>query len=66
MDGWVKIYSSDSPLQIEIAKSVLHENNIDAMEVSKRDSVYIFGEIELYVKDDNAIISKIILTQNNL
>lgn len=66
MDGWVKIYSSDSPLQIEIAKSVLNENNIDSMEVSKKDSVYIFGEIELYVKDDNAIISKIILTQNNL
>ena len=66
MEGWVKIYSSDSPLQIEIAKSLLQENNIDSMEVSKKDSVYIFGEIELYVKDDIAIISKIILTQNNL
>ena len=30
------------------------------MEVSKKDSVYIFGEIELYVKEDNAIISKLI------
>ena len=66
MDGWIKVYSSDSNVQVEIAKSVLAENNIDAIDVSKRDSVYIFGEIELYVKDQDAIMAKLILTQNNL
>ncbi len=62
----MKVYGSDSPVQIEIAKSLLSEHDIDSMEVSKKDSVYIFGEIELYVKEDNAIISKLILTQHNL
>ena len=66
MDGWVKVYSSDSSIQVEIAKSILSENNIDAIDVSKRDSVYIFGEIELYVKEHDSIMAKIILTQNNL
>ena len=66
MDGWVKVYSSDSSIQVEIAKSILSENNIDAIDVSKRDSVYIFGEIELYVKEYDSIMAKIILTQNNL
>lgn len=66
MEGWVKIYSSDRPIQVEIAKSLLHENNIDAIDVSKKDSVYNFGEIELYVKENDGIIAKLILTQNNL
>lgn len=66
MEGWVKIYSSDSPVQVEIAKSLLLESNIDSFDISKKDSAYIFGEIELYVKENNEVIAKLILTQNNL
>ena len=66
MDGWIKVYSSDSPLQVEIAKTILLENNIDSIDVSKKDSAYIFGDIELYVKENNAILANLILTQNNL
>ena len=66
MDGWIKVYSSDSPLQVEIAKTILLDNNIDSIDVSKKDSAYIFGDIELYVKENNAILANLILTQNNL
>ena len=66
MEGWIKVYSSDSPVQVEIAKSILLENNIDSIDISKKDSSYVFGEIELYVQEKNEIISKLVLTQNNL
>lgn len=66
MEGWIKVYSSDSQVQVEIAKSILLENNIDSIDVSKKDSSYVFGEIELYVQENNAIISRLVLTQNNL
>ena len=66
MEGWIKVYSSDNQVQVEIAKSILLENNIDSIDVSKKDSSYVFGEIELYVQENNAIISRLVLTQNNL
>ncbi len=38
----------------EIAKEVLVDNNIDAIIINKKDSSYqSFGDIELYVHNDN-------------
>jgi hypothetical protein len=66
MEGWIKIYSTDKPVEIEVAKSILEENNIEAIDVSKKDSSYIFGEIELYVPAESGILARLILTQHNL
>jgi hypothetical protein len=66
VEGWTKIYSSDKPWQIEAAKALLHENNIEAVDLSKKDSVYIFGEIELYVRAAEEILARVILSQHNL
>lgn len=63
MEGWIKVYSSDQPVQIEAAKALLNENNIESVEVSKKDSVYIFGDIELYVKSGTEIYAMVILSQ---
>ena len=66
MHDWVKIYSSDKPVEIEVARAVLKENNIESVDVSKKDSVYIFGEVELYVRSEEEIMARIILKQHNL
>lgn len=38
------------------------ENGINAIIVNKKDSSYLFGELELYVMSDDAIQAKHIIT----
>jgi hypothetical protein len=65
--GWQRIYFSDKPHLIEIAKAILKDNQIESVIVDKRDSSYItIGEMELYVKDSDIILAKFLLERNNL
>jgi hypothetical protein len=65
--GWQRIYFSDKPHLVEIAKSILEDNHIESVIVDKRDSSYIsIGELELFVKDDDVILAKLIIEKNNL
>ena len=46
---WTKVYSTRNPVEAEMAKSLLNENGIEAVELNKRDSCYgNFGNIEVY------------------
>lgn len=51
--GWVKILSSDKLYRIEIAKDLLEDEGIESVIVNQKDSLYLFGEIDLYVKKEN-------------
>jgi len=52
--NWIKIYSSTDPVEVEILKHVLLENNIHAVNINQQDSSYLmFGTINLYIKSDN-------------
>ena len=52
--NWIKLFSSADPVEVEILKHVLHENNIHAVTINQQDSSYLmFGTIDLYVKKDN-------------
>lgn len=51
--GWVKILSSDKLYRIEIAKDLLEDDGIESVIVNQKDSLYLFGEIDLYVKKEN-------------
>ena len=52
--NWIKIYSSTNPVEVEILKHVLLENNIHAVNINQQDSSYLmFGTINLYIKSDN-------------
>jgi hypothetical protein len=52
---------------VEIAKAILNDSGIESVEINKRDSNYItIGEIELYVKSEEAPLASIIIKQNNL
>jgi hypothetical protein len=62
----VKIFSATQPYQSSIAKAILEEEGIQCFEIDKRDSSYTFGEIELYVTEEEADKALLILTQNDL
>ena len=54
----VCIFASDKSFRIEIIKQLLADNEIKAFSINKRDSTYLFGEIELWVYRDDVIRAK--------
>jgi hypothetical protein len=60
------VYTSTKPLEIAAAISLLEDQEIPAYKINKKDSSYIFGEIELYVSAELADRAKLILTENDL
>ena len=56
--NWINIFSSANPIEVEIVKQMLDENNITAVTLNKQDSSYnLFGTIDLYVKEKNKSIA---------
>ena len=56
--NWINIFSSANPIEVEIVKQMLDENNIAAVTLNKQDSSYnMFGSIDLYVKEENRTIA---------
>ena len=65
--GWQRIYFTEKPHLIQIAKSILDDNDIESVIVDKRDSSYItIGEMELFVKDNDVMRAKFLLEKNSL
>ena len=64
--GWIKVYTTNYAHQAEIAKALLLESDIASFVIDKMDSMYSFGEMELYVQPEDEILAKVIITQNNL
>lgn len=60
--GWVKLLSTTIN-QAELKKALLQSENINAVIINKQDSSYLFGEAELYVKQDDVIRAKRILDE---
>ncbi len=57
--GWEKIFTTAQPYQAEVARQVLEEGGIQAVVINKKDSSYlVFGEAEVYVKQDDVIRAK--------
>ena len=63
---WVKIYSTGQEYLAGILKDMLMEHNIEAVVMNKQDSSYLsFGDIELYVKSENAIKAKYLIDKTD-
>lgn len=65
-ENWVLIYSSTYSHEIEIFKAVLKDNNIDSVIINKQDSSYLFGNFELYVKNNDVLPAKNIILNDKL
>jgi hypothetical protein len=64
--GWERIYSTDKAHMVSIVRSMLKENDIESIEINKKDSSYAFGDIEIFVKEEDVIFAKILIKQNQL
>jgi hypothetical protein len=64
--NWVKIYSTSAIYKAELIKGLLLENDIQAVIVNKKDSSYLFGELEVYVLNDDALQAQHIITTQEL
>lgn len=67
-DNWTVVYTTGVRHLAELAKQVLVDNNIPAVVFSKKDSSYLFGDIEVYVEKENLDEAKKIIEQfeNNI
>lgn len=65
-DNWQKIYSSSFEHKLEIVKAVLEDEGINSVIVNKKDSAYLFGELELYVQNDHVMRARRIINKEAL
>ncbi len=62
--NWIKIFTSTLPHEIDILQGMLAEANIESVIINKKDSSYLFGDIELYVSASDAFLSQQLINQN--
>ena len=53
MEEWIKIYSFDSQYQAEMSKDLLEQNDVKAVIINAKDSLFLLGEYELYVHNSD-------------
>lgn len=60
-EGWVLTYTTNKMFDAELFKRVLGDHDIDSVIINKMDSSYrSFGEIEVYVRQDQIIRAKML------
>lgn len=50
---WVKIYSFDTQYQAELTKGLLEQNEVKSVVINAKDSLFLIGEYELYVQQND-------------
>lgn len=65
-DTWQMIYSTPYLHLAEIARAILADHGITGFIINKKDSAYLFGEVELYVQAEDVLIAKQLLTKEQL
>ncbi len=64
-DNWQCIYTTQYEHIAEIIKGLLEENGIKCFSLSKKDSFYLIGEIELHVQIDDVMKAKQIIKKES-
>lgn len=55
MGNWKKVYTDPQLHKAEIVKAVLEENDIVAVVISKKDSLYQLGNYEVHVTHEDVL-----------
>ena len=58
LDNWVPVYSSSQLYEAEMVKNFLADNGIECVIMNKQDSVYMIGDIEVYVPTNESLNAK--------
>ncbi len=53
MEDWTKIYSTDKNYKVNLLKGLLAENDIESRDISNKDSSFLIGSIDIYVKPED-------------
>lgn len=64
MSNWQTIFKTTIAHQAEIVKAVLQDLDIQSVIVNKKDSSYLFGQIELRVESENVMKSLKIIEED--
>ena len=64
--NWQCVFFSNQQHKIEIVRSILNDHEIKSVVIDKRDSIIMVGDIEVFVQNEDAILAKIIIEQNDL
>lgn len=62
-ENWVPIYSTSKLYEAEMIKSLMADNDIECVIMNKQDSIYMFGDVELYVPTNEAFSAKQLILQ---
>jgi len=65
MKNWIIIESFERLQQANFRKSILEQNGIESIVMSQRDSAFLLGEIDLYVKKNDFATAKEVLKEFN-
>lgn len=63
---WHKIRTYNRAFEAELVKQMLGENGIPAVILNKQDSSYLFGRIELFVKENTVEVSERLISETSL
>ncbi len=63
MSKWVKIQSFSRIHQAELRKDILEQNDINAVIVNEKDSLFLLGELELFVEEHNEKKAKALIDE---
>ena len=64
--GWTKVFVTTEDYLASMARDILQDNGIESVVINHKDSSYImWGEAEIYVRDDNEVQANEILEQLN-
>ncbi len=66
LDEWQKVYSSQFEHKVHLVKAVLKSEGIEAVILNQQDSLYLFGEVELFVQPDDVLRSRQIILKEEL
>lgn len=66
LDNWQLVYSSPLQYKVEIVQAILQDSDIESVVMNLKDSLYLIGEIELYVHNDNVLRAKQIIYKEKL
>ena len=50
--GWKNIYNTSDDYLVSLATDLLDNNEIESVVINHKDSAYVWGEYELYVKEE--------------
>ena len=62
-DNWVLVYTLTDEVRSDLILHTLKNGGIDAVKMNKKDSNYMIGDIEIYVKLEDLCNAKVLIKE---